>query len=202
MIALITGKLASKTPGTVVVDVSGVGYEVHIPLSSFYEMPDEGGPVRLHIHTHVREDAITLFGFLTVKEKELFLALMGVTGIGPKLALNIISGLAMDKLVDAIARGDDRMLATVPGVGKKTAARLVLELKEKVAAMGYEEVSGPCRVGPGVNRQKEEAVSALVNLGYNRGVAEEAVKRVCAADGEETSIEALIRDTLKMLAKG
>lgn len=202
MIALITGKLASKTPGTVVVDVSGVGYEVHIPLSSFYEMPDEGGPVRLHIHTHVREDAITLFGFLTVKEKELFLALMGVTGIGPKLALNIISGLAMDKLVDAIARGDDRMLSSVPGVGKKTAARLVLELKEKVAAMGYEEVSGPCRVGPGVNRQKEEAVSALVNLGYNRGVAEEAVKRVCAADGEETSIEALIRDTLKMLAKG
>ncbi|MBI5695012.1 MAG: Holliday junction branch migration protein RuvA [Nitrospirae bacterium] len=202
MIALITGSLASKNPGTVVVDVAGVGYEVHIPLSSFYEMPDEGGPVKLHIHTHVREDAITLFGFFTVKEKELFLALMGVSGIGPKLALNIISGLAMDKLVDAIARGDDKMLATVPGVGKKTAARLVLELKEKVAAMGYEAASGPCRVGSGVNRQKEEAVSALVNLGYNRSIAEEAVKRVCAKDGEETSIEVLIRDTLKMLAKG
>lgn len=202
MIALITGRLASKDPGSVVVDVSGVGYEVHIPLSSFYEMPDEGGPVRLHIHTHVREDAITLFGFLSTKEKDLFLALMGVSGIGPKLALNIISGLAPEKLVDAIARGDDRMLASVPGVGKKTAARLALELKDKVAALGFEAAAGPCKAGPGVNRQKEEAVSALVNLGYNRSVAEEAVKRVCAKDGEETSIEVLIRDTLKLLAKG
>lgn len=202
MIALITGKLASKTPGSVIVDVAGVGYEVHIPLSSFYEMPDDGGPVRLHIHTHVREDAITLFGFLSAREKALFLALMGVSGVGPKLALNIISGLAPDKLVDAIMRGDDRMLSCVPGVGKKTAARLALELKDKVAAMGCEPTAGPCKTGPGVNRQKEEAVSALVNLGYNRGVAEEAVGRVCAKDGEETSIETLIRDTLKLLAKG
>src|SRR5512135_944172 len=121
MIALITGRLAAKTPGEAIVDAGGVGYQVHIPLSSFYELPAEGETVRLFIHTHVREDALQLYGFFSLKEKELFLALMGVTGVGPKLALNIISGLPFDQLVDAITRGDDKKVSTIPGIGPKTA---------------------------------------------------------------------------------
>lgn len=203
MIALITGRLASKSPGGVIVDVGGVGYQVHIPLSSFYELPDEGGVVKLHIHTHVREDALLLYGFLSLKEKDLFLALMGVSGIGPKLALNIISGLAFDTLVDAISRGDDKVISTVPGVGKKTAARIVLELRDKVAAMGFEAIAGgPCRVGPGADRGRDEAVSALVNLGYNKAHAQDAVKMACASCGEDTALEKLIKEALKVLAKG
>jgi Holliday junction DNA helicase RuvA len=203
MIALLTGRLAAKSPGSLIVDVGGVGYRVHIPLSSFYDLPEEGGTVKLHIHTHVREDAITLFGFPALRDKELFLALMGVSGIGPKLALNIISGLASDALVDAISSGDERAISTVPGVGKKTAARLVLELKDKVAAIGFEPAAGgPCRVGASANRQKDEAVSALVNLGYHKSHAEDAVKRACGALGEDTAIETVIREALKVLAKG
>ena len=176
MIALITGRLAAKTPGEAIVDGGGIGYEVHIPLSSFYELPAEGETVRLFIHTHVREDALQLYGFLTRKEKDLFLALIGVSGVGPKLALNIVSGLPFDQLVDAITRGDDKKVSTIPGIGPKTAARLVLELKDKVAA--FEVPSpGPCKPGSAPNRHRDEAVSALVNLGYKKPLAEEAVKR-------------------------
>jgi len=203
MIALISGRLAAKAPGSVVVDVHGVGYQVLIPLSSFYELPEPGNEVSLHIHTHVREDALLLYGFLTEKEKGLFLALTGVSGVGPKLALNIISGLPFDTLVEAIVRGDDARVATIPGIGKKTAARLILELKDKVAALGFEaDTTGPCKVGTGANRQKDEAVSALVNLGYNKGHAEDAVKRVCASGGDDVQLEALIREALKVLSKG
>jgi len=203
MIALLTGRLAARHPDGVVVDVGGVGYEVHIPLSSYYTMPDEGTSVTLHVHTHVREDAITLFGFSTHDEKALFLLLNSVNGVGPKLALNIISGLPPEKLVDAIRRGDDAQVTTVPGVGKKTAARIVLELKDKVETLGLEtSVAGPCALGSGTNPQKDEAVSALVNLGYKKGMAEEAVRKVCTAEGEQTPIETLIKDALKVLAKG
>lgn len=201
MIAFLKGALLFKNPGSAVIDVGGVGYQVFIPLSSFYELPDPGGTVTLHIHTHVREDALQLFGFLTAKEKELFLALMSVSGVGPKLALNIISGLPFDTLVDAITRGDEKKVATIPGIGGKTAARLVLELKEKVAALGFEVPAGPCAVGATPNRQKDEAVSALVNLGYKKNQAEDAVKRVCAGV-EGITLEALIREALKVLSKG
>lgn len=204
MIALVTGRLAAKSPGSIIVDVGGVGYQLHIPLTSFYGLPDEGSAVTFHVHTHVREDALTLFGFSSVREKELFLALMGVSGIGPKLALNIISGLPFDSLVDAITRGDERMVSTIPGVGKKTAARLVLELKEKVAALGFEVAAstGPCKVGPSAGRQKDEAISALLNLGYKKDVAEDAVRRICASSGEDTGLSALIKEALKILARG
>jgi holliday junction DNA helicase RuvA len=203
MIALLTGRLAAKHPDGVVVDVGGVGYEVHIPLSSYYNLPDDGSNVTLHVHTHVREDAITLFGFSTLDEKALFLLLNSVNGVGPKLALNIISGLPPERLVDAIRRGDDALVTTIPGVGKKTAARIVLELKDKVETLGLEpSVAGPCSVGSGPNPQRDEAVSALVNLGYKKGMAEEAVKKVCTAEGDQTSIETLIKDALKVLAKG
>lgn len=203
MIALLTGRLAAKSPGGVVVDVGGVGYEVHIPLSSYYGLPEDGNPVTLHVHTHVREDAISLFGFLTTAEKSLFLLLNSVNGVGPKLALNIISGLPYEKLVDAIMRGDDALVTTIPGVGKKTAARIVLELRDKVGGLGVEPAAaGPCAVGAGPNPQKEEAVSALVNLGYKKNTAEDAVKKVCVRDGEDTPLETLIKEALKVLAKG
>ncbi len=201
MIALINGRLISKTPGIAIIDVGGLGYEVHIPLSCFYELPDPGANVVLHVHTHVREDALQLFGFLSPKEKELFLALMSISGVGPKLALNIISGLPFDVLVDAITRGDEKKVATIPGIGNKTAARLVLELKDKVAALGFTAQPGPCAVTSTPNRQKDEAISALVNLGYKKNFAEEAVKRVCAG-AEDMPIETLIREALKVLSKG
>ncbi|MGA2191941.1 MAG: Holliday junction branch migration protein RuvA [Nitrospirota bacterium] len=201
MIALLTGRLVSKSPAGVIIDVSGVGYRAHIPLSSFYGLPDIGAQITLHIHTHVREDALLLYGFVTEKEKELFLLLTSVSGVGPKLALNVVSGLPLDILVDAITRGDERKISTIPGIGLKTAARLVLELRDKVGALGVPELSGPCSTGNIPNRQKEEAVSALVNLGYKKNMAEDAVKRVCAA-AEDISIEALIREALKVLSKG
>ena len=178
MIALITGRLASKTPGSAIVDVGGVGYQLFIPLSSFYNLPDENSVVTLHVHTHVREDAIQLFGFISPGEKELFLALTGVSGVGPKLALNVVSGLPMDTLLDAIARGDSAKVATIPGIGPKTAARLVLELKDKAASLlsARPDTGGPCAAGAVPNRQRDEAVSALVNLGYKKNMAEDAVK--------------------------
>ena len=164
-------------------------------------LAEGGGEVSLETYLHVREDALQLYGFLTRKEKDLFLALIGVSGVGPKLALNIVSGLPFDQLVDAITRGDDKKVSTIPGIGPKTAARLVLELKDKVAA--FEVPSpGPCKPGSAPNRHRDEAVSALVNLGYKKPLAEEAVKRTCTAGGEEMPLESLIRDALKMLAKG
>jgi len=203
MIALITGRLAAKAPNSVIIDVGGVGYRVQIPLSSFYELPEPGSPVSLHIHTHVREDAFLLYGFLTEKEKTLFLSLMEVSGVGPKLALNIISGLPFDQLVDAIVTGDEAKVSTIPGIGKKTAARIVLELRDKVAAMGPPPApSGPRASGEGPDRRKEEAVSALLNLGYNKGLAEDAVKKACGTVGEGAGLEPLIREALRVLSKG
>ncbi len=199
MIARITGNLISKDPASVVIDVHGVGYRAFIPLSSFYGLPDTGSQVSLHIHTHVREDAILLYGFLTRREKELFLALIAVSGIGPKVALAIISGLPAEELADAIARGDQKKISTIPGVGPKTAARVVLELKDKAAVLGARE-PGPSGVSA-PSRQRDEAVSALINLGYRKNMAEDAVKKVCAAHGEDTAIEALIKEALKTLSR-
>ncbi len=200
MIARLTGNLLVKDPGSVVIDVHGVGYRASIPLSTFYGLPDVGNQVSLHIHTHVREDAILLYGFLTQREKELFLALTAVSGIGPKVALAIISGLPAGELADAIARGDQKKISTIPGVGPKTAARVILELKDKVAALGATE-SGPCAAGA-YSRQRDEAVSALVNLGYKKNMAEDAVKKICAVGGEDMALEILIKEALKALAKG
>jgi holliday junction DNA helicase RuvA len=199
MIARLTGTLLVKDPVSVIIDVHGVGYRASIPLSTFYGLPDIGNQISLHIHTHVREDAILLYGFLTLKEKELFLALTAVSGIGPKVALAIISGLPAGELADAIARGDQKKISTIPGVGPKTAARVVLELKDKVGALGAAE-SGPCTVGT-PSRQRDEAVSALVNLGYKKNMAEDAVKKICAAGGEDMALEALIKEALKALSR-
>jgi Holliday junction DNA helicase RuvA len=194
MIAQLQGTLIHKSPEQLVVDVHGVGYLVLVSLNSFYRLPEPGGAVKLLVHTHVREDALQLFGFLEQTEKELFLLLMSVSGIGPRLALNILSGKPLDQLLDALEAGDLVRLVAIPGVGKKTAERLVLELRDKVkqtrAARGE-----PAATAAG---DLEEAISALVNLGYRRNEAERAVKSASAEGAQE--IETLIRGALKRLS--
>lgn len=195
MIARIQGTLAHKSPERLIVDVHGVGYQVFVSLNSFYNLPDLGQPLTLLIHTHVREDALQLFGFLDPREKELFLLLINVSGIGPRLALSILSGTPTEQLLDALEAGDLVRLVAIPGVGKKTAERLVLELRDKVTSTRAARGEAPAATAAG---DFEEAISALVNLGYRRSEAERAVKAAKAAGAEE--IETLIRSALKRLS--
>jgi Holliday junction DNA helicase RuvA len=194
MIAQLHGTLAHKSPEQLVIDVHGVGYLVLVSLNSFYRLPDPGGSVRLLIHTHVREDALQLFGFLDPIEKEMFLLLIGVSGIGPRLALNILSGTPLEQLLEALEAGDLVRLVAIPGIGKKTAERLVVELRDKVKQT--RAARGEAAAVPGGDL--EEAISALVNLGYRRNEAERAVKSARAEGAEE--IETLIRSALKRLS--
>jgi len=201
MIASLTGRLASKLPGGVVIDVQGVGYDVLIPLSTYYRLPDPEEPISLFIHTHVREDAIQLFGFLTVREKDAFLMLLTVSGIGPKLALNVISTLSVDDLTMAIRDDDHKILASVPGIGKKSAGRLTLELKDKVDKLSsYADILTTKSQEPS-NRLMDDALSALVNLGYKAADVKEVVKLVLAERNGSTPLQDLIRAALKELAK-
>ena len=201
MIASLTGRLASKHPGGVVIDVQGVGYDVLIPLSTYYRLPDPEQPVALTIHTHVREDAIQLFGFSTSREKDAFLMLLGVSGIGPKLALSVISSLSVDDLAAAIRNDDQKTLASVPGIGKKSAARLVLELTDKVEKLG--PASGPraAKADEPSGKLMDDALSALTNLGYKASDVKDVVKQVLASRNGETPLQDLIRAALKELAK-
>jgi Holliday junction DNA helicase RuvA len=204
MIAGITGQLAHKSPAYVILDVNGVGYQVFTPLSTFYHLPDLKQNVTLKVHTHVREDALQLYGFLTNEEKDLFLLLITISGVGPKLALNILSGMPVPELVSAVQQGDVARLCSIPGIGQKIAARLALELKEKIAAIKTAEAE----VVPGENKERnrmiEDALSALVNLGYNRNVAKDVVRMVSVAyeAKEETiSVEKLLKESLKRLSR-
>ena len=201
MIASLTGRLASKHPGGVVIDVQGVGYDVLIPLSTYYRLPDPAQSVSLTIHTHVREDAIQLFGFLTPREKEAFLLLMSVSGIGPKLALSVISALNVDDLVAAIRNDDHRTLASVPGIGKKSAGRLALELKDKVDKLASPGGHQAVTATEPANRLLDDALSALVNLGYKASDVKEVVKQVLASRNGDLPLQDLIRAALKELAK-
>lgn len=202
MIALLTGRLAFKAPTQLTLDVQGVGYEVFIPLSSYYGLPDVGEQVSLSIHTHLREDAIQLYGFLTAGEKGLFILLTGVSGIGPKLALSVLSALPVPDFVSAIHAGDVDKLATVPGIGKKSAGRIALELKDKVARL-HPVPGGPQSVTTGPKHPvMEDALSALVNLGYRPTDVKETLKRLSSGREETVELEVLIRDSLKELAKG
>ena len=179
MIGRLTGRLATKAPDQILLDVAGVGYLVHIPLSTFYELPEVEKPASLWIHTHVREDALSLFGFLTERERSLFLLLLGVAGIGPKVALTVLSGIPPSELVAALRKQDVRRLVAVPGVGKKTAERMVLELSEKVAAFAEEAPPETAAVAA------EDVISALVNLGYRRSDAERSVDAIARAGAPE-----------------
>ena len=203
MIAALTGRLASKSPSQVTLDVHGVGYEIYIPLSTFYALPDLNESASLRVHTHLREDAIQLFGFLTAPEKDAFILLTGISGIGPKLALSVLSALSIADLASAIQAGDLDKLATVPGIGKKSAGRIALELKDKVARLSPTPATLPDDTSGPVDRLQDDALSALVNLGYRATDAKEALKRILQArSGPEPALKDLIRDALKDLARG
>lgn len=174
MIAHLRGTLLSRHPARVVVEVHGVGYEVQVPVGTYAQLPNPGSEVALHVFTHVREDALNLFGFAAAAEKQLFEKLITVNGVGPKLALAILSGLAPEELARALRAGDYARLTAVPGVGKKTAERLVLELRDKIAA-GPDAEQGPA--APAAGSAAEDVVSALVNLGYAPPLAQRAVQR-------------------------
>lgn len=201
MIASLTGRLASKHPGGVVIDVQGVGYDVLIPLSTYYRLPDPEQPVSLTIHTHVREDAIQLFGFSTSREKDAFLMLLGVSGIGPKLALSVISSLSVDDLAAAIRNDDQKTLASVPGIGKKSAARLALELTDKVEKLGAAAGPRATKAGEPSGKLMDDALSALVNLGYKSADVKDVIKQVLAGRNGDTPLQDLIRAALQELAK-
>jgi holliday junction DNA helicase RuvA len=192
MIAQLAGALAFKSPEHLVIDVHGVGYQVYVSLNSFYRLPEPGNRVALLIHTHVREDSLQLFGFVDQEEKDLFLLLLGVSGIGPRLALNILSGTPAQELQAALEAGDLVRLVAIPGIGKKTAERLIVELRDKVKLLKGERAGDAGQRATGV---EAEAVSALLNLGYRRNEAERAVKAAFAAGA--TDIESVIRSSLK-----
>lgn len=200
MIAHLTGKVLEKAPQTMVLEVQGVGYEVQIPLSTFYALPGPGEQASLRIHTHVREDALTLFGFQTLLEKHLFLMLFSVSGIGPRLAINILSGMGPHELLEAIAQGDAVRLRAIPGVGKKTAERIALELKDRATALAAENLVPVAPVPDKIEQAlKQDALSALLNLGYTRNAAETAVKKAQARAGD-MGLEDLIREALRILS--
>ena len=198
MIASITGRLTRKAADYCIVDVGGVGYQVYVPLSTYYNIPDDGDIVSLHVHTHLREDSLTLFGFLSHAEKELFQLVLGVSGIGPKLALVILSSLSVEELLCAFQAADDSRLCSIPGIGKKTAARIVLEMKDRIRHLETGDAPRGRKVVSGAQNDTDDAVSALVNLGYKRSNAEDAVKKACQSRPGIT-VQELLREALNIL---
>lgn len=194
MIAYLKGTLIHKTPGHVVVETGGVGYAAAIPVSSFVRLGEVGGTVELLVHTHVTDDAIALFGFLSQDEKDMFLRLIGISGIGPKLAMNVLSGIAPDDLADAVRASDVARISLVPGIGKKTALRITMELQDK---LDQKEKLLASKGSP----EKEDLLSALQNMGFRRQEAERAADQALAAHKPGTEFEKLLRDCLKRLAK-
>jgi len=201
MIAHLSGKLLYKSAENITVDVGGVGYEVHAPLTTFYALPEEGDAVKLIIYTHVKEDAIKLFGFLTSAEKKLFIKLIGVSGVGPKLGLNILSGMDTRDLARAIKSGDIVRMNAIPGVGKKTAERLILELRDKIdfEILPQEEA---IELTTGDKSIEGDTLSALVNLGYRKVDVEKALAGLRQEHGDrQWSVEGLIKESLKVMSK-
>ena len=200
MIAFLRGKLLEKHPNQVIVDTAGVGYDVVIPVSTFSALPDAGADVALRIHTHVREDALALFGFLTQQEKALFEKLISVSGIGPSLAIKVLSGLATPAIIDAIRGGQVEQLVRIPGVGKKTAERMVLELKDKLEGLGGGSAPAgvSVRAEPALSAIEQDVLSALLNLGCNRASAEAAVRKAQAAE-PEAAFEPMFRRALELV---
>ncbi|BDV43899.1 Holliday junction ATP-dependent DNA helicase RuvA [Geotalea uraniireducens] len=200
MIALLTGRLAHKSPDFIILDVGGVGYRVQIPFSTYYELPDEGGAVALHIYTHVKEDAINLYGFRTMGEKEFFQLLISVSGIGPKLARDILSNIQPDELARALVQGDLARLSAIPGIGRKTSERLVLELKEKARKMDVVAASArEAAAAPPAIEVTDDVASALVNLGYKEAVVRKTLAELEIAP--DASTETVLRLALKVLMK-
>ncbi len=201
MISYLRGVLLEKHPNQIIVDVHGVGYELTIPVSTFSSLPETGNEVRLRVHTHVREDAIALFGFGTPAEKAMFEKLIGVSGIGPKLAVTVLSGVAPADLVSAIRHGQTDQLVRVPGIGKKTAERLIVELRDKLDMLGIAPAPGSAPgkpAKPAFTGEEEDVISALMNIGAQRASAEAAVVKAKAeAPGED--FQSLFRRALRLL---
>jgi Holliday junction DNA helicase RuvA len=204
MIAYLSGKLLAKHPGTVILDVQGVGYEVAIPLSTFYELGEVEADVQLHIYTHVREDALQLFGFRTRRERELFMQLISVSGVGAKMAIAMLSAMSTDEIILAVRTENLAKLTAIPGVGRKTAERLVIELRDKVMKMLAPETEAAAlsdaREKQEVDLVFDDALSALLNLGYQRSAAEKALKSA-VNEGSELTVQKLLRRSLQLLAK-
>jgi len=207
MIAYLSGTLLAKHATSAIVDVGGVGYEVAIPLSTFYELGETGDAVQLRVYTHVREDAIQLFGFKTARERELFLQLISVNGVGPGLAIKLLSGMNADEMIASIRTNNLVRLVAIPGVGRKTAERLDVDLRDKIAALSSpaleEEFAAKAATAGGPvteDSMRNDAMSALANLGYQKAAAEKAVT-AAIAEGGELSVEVILRRTLRLLAK-
>jgi Holliday junction DNA helicase RuvA len=206
MIAHLSGTLLAKHATSVIVDVGGVGYEVTIPVTTFYDLGEPGGPVRLRIHTHVREDALQLFGFRTERERELFTLLISVSGIGPKSAVAMLSGMSADEIVTAIRTNNYARLTSIPGVGRKTAERLVIELRDKMAALSSPALEQEIEAGGAAAAQSEDALredtlAALLQLGFPKPAADKAMTNAMQ-EGGDLSVETLLRRSLRQLSKG
>ena len=202
MIGYLSGKLLEKHANTAILDVNGVGYEVSIPLSTFYELGEVGSDVQLRIYTHVREDAIQLFGFKTLRERDLYLKLISVQGIGAKSGITMLSGMSADEIIKAIRGNDLARLTSIPGVGRKTAERLVIELRDKVDAVSADgsALDAEAKQALPSDAVFDDALSALINLGYQRNPAEKALKQA-ASEGTEITVQKLLRRALQILAK-
>ena len=195
MIAHLRGQILFRTPSSVILDCGGVGYELLISVSTYTELGDVGSPAALHVHTHVREDALQLFGFKEPNEKRLFEKLLTISGIGPKLAITVLSGISAERLVGAIRNGDHATLTKVPGIGKKTAERVVLELKDKLDDLaGFTSATEPVR--PSLGAVAEDVLSALLNLGYSRPSAQKAVETAARHKEDLADFERLFRASL------
>lgn len=208
MIAHLSGTLLSKHTNTVILEVNNIGYEVTIPLSTFYDLEDAGASVKLHVYTHVREDTLQLFGFNTLRERELFLRLISVSGVGPKLAITMIGIMSAGEIIASIRTNNLARLTSIPGVGKKTAERLVIELRDKIAALSSpaleEEFAAQAGAGGAPASEdavREDALSALIGLGYQKAPAEKAIN-TALQEGGEISVEVLLRRSLRTLARG
>ena len=204
MIAHLSGTLLSKNPNSVIVDVSGVGYEVSIPVSTFYDLEATGSNVKLRIYTHVKEEALQLYGFKTARERELFINFISVSGIGPKIGIALLSGMSADELIASIKSNNLARLTLIPGVGKKTAERLIVDLREKMAALStaqLEEHTGTEAATAEASSEdsvRSQALSGLMNLGYQRSAAEKAID-AALSEGGDISVESVLKRSLRKL---
>jgi Holliday junction DNA helicase RuvA len=201
MIARISGTLLYKAVEYIVVDTHGIGYRIFVPLTTFYELPETGQAIALNVHTNVKQDAISLFGFYTQEEKDIFLLMLSVNGIGPRLAMNILSGISANDLIRALSQGNLTRLIGIPGVGKKMAERMVVELRDKVIKLDSEQIDELLDDVPMEQQKvKEDALSALVNLGYKRNAARDVIDKIFDEIRESVSLDVLLKESLKILA--
>jgi holliday junction DNA helicase RuvA len=199
MIAFLRGRVLEKQPNRIIIDVQGVGYEVHVPLSTYYDIGEQGADVGVRVYTHVREDVLQLYGFLTDLERQLFERLIGISGIGPKLAIAVLSGVDSRELVMAVQRGDVARLTAIPGIGKKTAERIVLELRDRLSQLAI-PVTESTQAPSGADRLRTDLISALQNLGYHRPQAEKAVESTLSSTPDAT-FEHALRQVLRELMR-